>query len=89
MARHGYGRSMVDTFIVIPQRSATCNNCGTTYQGAKEKVTCLGCGEQLVTNDVRCTKKLPTGIWNVTTLRARPKRTVNGQARDSRETVPN
>lgn len=91
MARHGYGRALVDTFIVLPQRSATCSKCGSRYTGHKEEVDCMGCGTRLQTADVRCNKKVPCGMWTVTTLRkAKPTdvKAEDGQARDTRETIP-
>jgi len=70
LARHGHGKTLVDTFIVIPQRLANCGGCGTTYNGPKDHVTCRGCGRELKTQDVNCTKKVPTGIWQVATMKS-------------------
>ena len=74
MARHGYGKVVIDSFIEVPQRTVLCNGCGSSYSGMKEKLKCRGCGAELTTQDVACKKKVPTGIWNVTTQRAsKPK----------------
>ncbi len=69
MARHGHGRSIVDAYFNIEQRIGTCNKCGTQYTGPKVNLRCIGCGNEMVTRDIKSVKKVPTGIWNVTTLR--------------------
>lgn len=73
MARHGYGKTIVDSYVVVPQRSAVCMKCQSRYQGADTHVKCRGCGTKMETLDVGCKKKIPTGVWNVTTMRSSAK----------------
>lgn len=58
-------RVVVDTFISIPQRRASCHVCGSIYTGTKENVICLGCKAPLATVDSKATKRVPTGVWSV------------------------
>lgn len=58
-------RVVVDTFIVVPQRRASCHVCGSLYIGTKENVVCLGCKTALKTSDANAVKKVPTGVWSV------------------------
>lgn len=68
--RHGHGRAAVDSYVVVPQRHVVCTGCGSTYNGPKEQVECRGCGVMLATEDVRCSKKIPTGQWVIANQRS-------------------
>lgn len=72
MAKHGCGRLKVDTYLLIPQRFVSCRCCGTIYNGPKSEVICEGCGLVLITQDVNCEKRIPTGQWLISNQRARP-----------------
>jgi hypothetical protein len=69
LSRHGHGKMVIDAYIEVPQRVANCQKCGTSYHGPKDKVKCKGCGKMLTTGEMNCVKKIPAGVWNVTTMR--------------------
>lgn len=67
--KHGHGKVLVDAFITIEQRMALCVRCGTRYTGPKKEVKCKGCGAMLESGDVSCVKKVPSGMWQITTMK--------------------
>lgn len=65
ISKHGYGRALVDGFIIIEQRFGNCSKCDSIYTGPKKKVICPNCKNEITTSDVKCVKRVPTGIFTV------------------------
>lgn len=78
--RHGYGKILVDTFIVVEQRRGQCPKCASEYLGPELEVECRGCGTRFATIDVKCRKKIATGVWTVTTMRNRKPKEPAGES---------
>lgn len=69
MAKHGHGKTIIDSFVVIKMRYAACNKCQSTYKGPDNSVVCRGCKKVLVTQDVSAEQKIPVGVWLVANLK--------------------